>query len=108
MYSSSSTTTQSVEISEEPTRINVYDDNGYLPIHRAAYNGQEITIKNILDDAEKRNELSQQLEAITHDTNEFTPLLLATAVGRLETIACLLNYPVNLNAVDADGHGNKS
>lgn len=104
----SSSTTQSVETNEEPTRINVYDDNGYLPIHRAAFNGQETTIKNILDDAEKRNELSQQLEAITHDTNEFTPLLLATAVGRLETIACLLKYPINLNAIDANGHGKNS
>jgi len=32
-------------------------------------------------------------------------LLLATAVGRLEIIACLLKYPVNLNAVDSNGHG---
>jgi ankyrin repeat protein len=104
MYSSSSTR-QSIETIEEITKINVYDDNGYLPIHRAAFNGQENIIKNILDDAQKRNELPQQLEAITHDTNEFTPLLLATAIGRLEIIACLLKYPVNFNAVDANGHG---
>jgi ankyrin repeat protein len=106
MYSSS--TIQSIETNEETTKINVYDDNGYLPIHRAAFNGQEITVKNILDDAQRRNELSQQLEAITHDIHEFTPLLLATAVGRLDTIACLLKYPVNFNAVDANGHGNDS
>ena len=81
-----------------------YDENGYLPIHRAAFHGHEATIKNILDDAEKRNELVSQLEAKTEPT-ELTPLLLATAVGRLEIIACLLKYPVNVNAVDADGHG---
>ena len=104
MYSSSPTT-QSAEIIDEITKINVYDDNGYLPIHRAAFNGHEILIKNILDDAQRRNELTQQLEATTHDINEFTPLLLATAVGRLEIIACLLKYPVNFNAVDANGHG---
>ena len=104
MYSSS--TAQSVEVNDEITKIHVYDDNGYLPIHRAASNGHETIIKNILDDAQRRNELTQQLEAITHDGNEFTPLLLATAVGRLEIIACLLTYPVNFNAVDANGHGN--
>jgi ankyrin repeat protein len=81
-----------------------YDNNGYLPIHRAAFNGHEATIKNILDDVQKRNELTQQLEAKT-ETTELTPLLLATAVGRLEIIACLLKYPVNLNAVDVNGHG---
>jgi ankyrin repeat protein len=104
MYSSA--TTQSVDSIEEITKVNVYDDNGYLPIHRAASNGHEIIIKNILDDAQRRNELPQQLEATTHDIHEFTPLLLATAAGRLESIACLFNYPVNFNAVDASGHGN--
>jgi ankyrin repeat protein len=82
----------------------IYDDNGYLPIHRAAFSGHEATIKNILDDAQKRHELIQQLEAKTEKT-ELTPLLLAVAVGRLEIIACLLKYPVNLNATDANGHG---
>ena len=81
-----------------------YDNNGYLPIHRAAFNGHEATIKNILDDVQKRNELVLQLEAKTEKT-ELTPLLLATGVGRLEIIACLLKYPVNLNAVDVNGHG---
>jgi ankyrin repeat protein len=96
----------STETIEEITKVNVYDDNGYLPIHRAAFNGHETTVKNILDDAQRRNELTQQLEATTHDLNEFTPLLLATTMGRLEIIACLFNYPVNFNAVDANGHGN--
>ena len=105
MYSSP--TAQSIETIEEPTKVNVYDDNGYLPIHRAAFNGHETIIKNILDDAQRRNELSQQLEAITHDLNEFTPLLLATTMGRLEAIACLFEYPVNFNAIDAHRHGNK-
>lgn len=82
----------------------IYDDNGYLPIHRAAFNGHEATIKNILDDVQKRNELALQLEARTEQT-ELTPLLLATAVGRLEIIACLLKYPVNVDAVDVNGHG---
>jgi ankyrin repeat protein len=101
----SPSTTQNIETSDEAIRTHIYDDNGYLPIHRAAFNGHEITIINILDDAQRRNELTQQLEATTHDINEFTPLLLATAVGRLEIIACLLKYPVNFNAVDATGHG---
>ena len=85
--------------------MNVYDDNGYLPVHRAALSGHEAILRMILDEAEKRNELNQQLEAVTHDTNELTPLLLASAVGRLETIACLVKYPVNVHAVDANGHG---
>jgi ankyrin repeat protein len=102
----SPSTTQNIETSDEAIRTHIYDDNGYLPIHRAAFNGHETLIKNILDDAQKRNELIQQLEATTHDTNEFTPLLFATTVGRLESIACLLNYPVNFNAIDATGHGN--
>lgn len=93
------------EIEDEAAKMFTYDENGYLPIHRAAYHGHEATIKNILDDAEKRNELVSQLEAKTENT-ELTPLLLATAVGRLEIIACLLkHYPVNVHAVDADGHG---
>jgi ankyrin repeat protein len=101
-----SLTSRSIETIEEATKaLYVYDENGYLPIHRAAFNGHEATIKNILDDAQKRNELAQQLEAKTEKT-ELTPLLLATAVGRLEIIACLLKYPVNLNAVDVNGHGN--
>ncbi|CAF3440115.1 unnamed protein product [Rotaria sp. Silwood1] len=83
----------------------IYDDNGYLPIHKAAFQGHEATIKNILDDAQQRNELEEQLEARTERT-EFTPLLLAVAVGRLEIIASLLKYPVNLNAVDTNGNGN--
>lgn len=83
----------------------VYDDNGYLPIHRAAFHGHEATIKNILDDAQQRDELEQQLEAKTERT-ELTPLLLAVAVGRLEIVACLLKYPVNVNAVDANENGN--
>ncbi|CAF1053541.1 unnamed protein product [Rotaria sp. Silwood1] len=82
----------------------IYDDNGYLPIHKAAFQGHEATIKNILDDAQQRNELEEQLEARTERT-EFTPLLLAVAVGRLEIIASLLKYPVNLNAVDTNGNG---
>ncbi len=100
-----SITSRSIESNEEAMKaLYVYDDNGYLPIHRAAFNGHEATIKNILDDVQKRNELSLQLEARTEQT-ELTPLLLATAVGRLEIIACLLKYPVNLNAVDVNGHG---
>jgi len=100
-----SSTSRSDATSEEAVKaLYVYDDNGYLPIHRAAFNGHEATIKNILDDVQKRNELVLQLEAKTEKT-ELTPLLLATAVGRLEIIACLLRYPVNLNAVDANGHG---
>ncbi len=83
---------------------NTYDDNGYLPIHRAAFNGYEVTIKNILDDAQKRNELTQQLEAKSERT-ELTPLLLATAVGRIQIITYLLKYPVNIHAVDINGNG---
>ena len=82
----------------------IYDDHGYLPIHRAAHSGLDGVIKTILDEVQKRNELELQLEAKTIDT-ELTPLLLATAVGRLEVIACLLKYPVNLQAVDAEGYG---
>ncbi|CAF3940014.1 unnamed protein product, partial [Rotaria sp. Silwood2] len=85
--------------------LRIYDDNGYLPIHKAAFHGHEATIKNILDDAQQRDELEEQLEARTEKT-EFTPLLLAVTVGRLEIIASLLKYPVNLNAVDANGNGN--
>lgn len=81
-----------------------YDDNGHLPIHRAVFNGYEVTLKNILDDAQKRNELTQQLEAKTERT-ELTPLLLAVAVGRISMISFLLKYSVNINAVDASGHG---
>ena len=102
----SSTTPAVNEAKDESIKINVYDDSGYLPIHRAAFYGHEATMKYILDEAEKREGLTRQLEAITHDTKEFTPLLLAAAVGRLEAIACLLNYPVNYCAVDAKGHGN--
>lgn len=94
-----------VETSDEPIKINVYDDYGYLPIHRAAFNGHEATLKNILEEAQKRSEVLIQLESTTHDINEFTPLLLATVAGRLDIIAFLLEYPVNINAVDADGHG---
>ncbi|CAF3356831.1 unnamed protein product [Rotaria socialis] len=82
----------------------VYDDNGYLPIHRAAFHGHEATIRNILDDALQRADLQQQLEART-EKNELTPLLLAVAVGRLEIVACLLKYRVDVNAVDANGNG---
>ena len=92
------------EAEDEAAKMFTYDENGYLPIHRAAFSGHEATIRNILDDVDKRNELVLQLEAKTENT-ELTPLLLATAVGRLEIIACLLKYPVNVNAVDADGHG---
>jgi ankyrin repeat protein len=102
-----SSTARSIESNDETIKTYyIYDDNGYLPIHRAAFNGHEGTIKNILDDVQKRNELPLQLEAKT-DKTELTPLLLATAVGRLEIIACLLKYPVNLNAVDVNGHGKK-
>ena len=94
-----------IEINDETTKVNVYDENGYLPIHRAALNGHEAILRMILDEAEKRNELTQQLEALTHDANEMTPLLLATTVGRLEAIACLVKYSVNVHAVDATGHG---
>ncbi|CAF1573183.1 unnamed protein product [Adineta steineri] len=83
---------------------NTYDNNGYLPIHRAVLNGYEVTLKNILDDALKRNELNQQLEAKTEKT-ELTPLLLATAVGRIQIISFLLKYPVNINAVDVNQQG---
>ncbi|CAF1315109.1 unnamed protein product [Rotaria sordida] len=100
-----SPTSQIVETTDEPIKIHVYDDNGYLPIHRATFNGHEIVIKNILDEAQRRNEFTQQLEARTHDINELTPLLLATAAGRLDIIAYLLTYPVNFHAVDANGRG---
>ncbi|CAF0858061.1 unnamed protein product [Rotaria sp. Silwood1] len=100
-----SPTPQIIETNDEPIKIHIYDDNGYLPIHRAAFNGHEVTIKNILDEAQRRNELTQQLEARTHDINELTPLLLATAAGRLDIIAYFLTYPVDFNAVDANGHG---
>ena len=93
------------EVNDELTKVNVYDDNGYLPIHRATFNGLDGIVKNILDDAEKRNDLKSQLEAVTHDADEFTPLLLAATSGRLEIINCLLEYPVNLHAIDANGNG---
>jgi ankyrin repeat protein len=97
--------TLSIEINDEIIRINVYDEHGYLPIHRAALNGQETVLRMILDDAQKRNELTLQLEALTRNGHEMTPLLLATTAGRLETIACLARYPVNFNAIDGDGRG---
>ncbi len=100
-----SLTSRSGDSNEDAVKaLYVYDDHGYLPIHRAAFNGHEATVKYILDDVQKRNELALQLEARTEKT-ELTPLLLAIAVGRLEIIACLLKYPVNLNAVDVNGHG---
>ena len=95
------------ETNEESLRIHVYDEHGYLPIHRAALQGHEAILRLILDEAQKRNELTQQLEALTRDGNEMTPLLLATAAGRLETIACLISYPVNFQAVDVNGHGRR-
>lgn len=94
------------ETNEESLKINVYDEEGYLPIHRAAFNGNELILRNIIEEAQKRNELTQQLEATTRDINEFTPLLLATAAGRLDIIAYLLSFPINFNVVDAEGHGN--
>ncbi|CAF1497741.1 unnamed protein product [Adineta ricciae] len=81
-----------------------YDDNGFLPIHRAVFNGYEMTLKNILDDAQKRNELNQQLEIKTERT-DLTPLLLAVTAGRIQMISFLLKYSVNINAVDANGNG---
>lgn len=99
-----STKSRANELEDELNKWDVRDENGYLPIHRAAFSGHEATIKNILDDVIKRNELEMQLEART-EPGQLTPLLLATAVGRLEIIACLQKYPVDLNAVDVNGHG---
>ncbi|CAF5129528.1 unnamed protein product, partial [Rotaria sp. Silwood1] len=36
-----SPTPQIIETNDEPIKIHIYDDNGYLPIHRAAFNGHE-------------------------------------------------------------------
>ncbi|CAF2514403.1 unnamed protein product [Rotaria sp. Silwood2] len=84
---------QTVETTtDEHLKINVYDDAGYLPIHRAAYNGHELVLKNILEKAQRRAELQIQLEATTHDINKLTSLLLATSAGRLDIIAYLLTY----------------
>lgn len=101
----SAPTTHGAELNEEFSRVNVYDDNGYLPIHRATFNGLEGIVRTILDDAERRNDLKSQLEAVTHDEDELTPLLIAVTVGRLDILNCLLEYPVNLSAIDANGNG---
>ena len=104
----SPTPVPTVETNEETTRVNVYDENGYLPIHRAALSGHESIVRTILEEAQRRNELEQQLEALTKNDNQLTPLLLATIVGRLEIIACLVQYPVNIDAIDSHGHGMKT
>ena len=103
-HSAYSTKSRADQLEDEANKWEVRDENGYLPIHKAALSGHEATIKTILDDVQKRNALETQLEART-EPGQLTPLLLATAVGRLEIIACLQKYPVDLNAVDINGHG---
>ena len=40
--------THSIEINDEITKMNVYDENGYLPIHRATFIGHKVIVKKYL------------------------------------------------------------
>ncbi|CAF1163672.1 unnamed protein product [Didymodactylos carnosus] len=89
----------------EDSKLTNYNEDGLLPIHKAALDGLDLSVKRILTNAESKGDIQQQLEAKTIDGSEMTPLLLATAAGKLDVLQCLLDYGANYNAEDTNGHG---
>ncbi|CAF1326047.1 unnamed protein product, partial [Didymodactylos carnosus] len=91
-------------VPNEDSKINMYNEDGLLPIHKAALDGLDVSVKRILINVKGKNGIQQQLEAKTTDGNAMTPLLLATAAGKLDVLQCLLGYEADYNAKDVNGH----
>ena len=66
------------------------DNNGWMPIHHAAFVDNVPGIKIIF----RRH--YEAIELLTRGENKWTPILLASSAGSLQSIVCLIDLGANL------------
>ncbi|XP_056008070.1 ankyrin and armadillo repeat-containing protein-like isoform X2 [Ostrea edulis] len=77
----------------------LYDQDGWAPIHHAAFFDHESIIKLM---ARRNNPV---IELLTRNDTRSTPLLLAASSGGLSAVKCLINLGADISRVDAEGNG---
>ncbi|XP_061167170.1 ankyrin and armadillo repeat-containing protein-like [Saccostrea echinata] len=77
----------------------LYDQDGWAPIHHAAFFDHEAIIKLMA----RRN--SPVIELLTKNDVRSTPLLLAAGSGGLSAVKCLIKLGADISRVDAEGNG---
>ncbi|KAM4614102.1 uncharacterized protein O3C94_022137 [Discoglossus pictus] len=77
-----------------------FDENGWAPIHYAAYKKHVSLVQRLIETYGKEN-----LELITEDRLKNTPLLLAATSGSQEMVHLLLNLGANIEWVNSQSHG---
>nr|XP_022304478.1 ankyrin and armadillo repeat-containing protein-like isoform X5 [Crassostrea virginica] len=77
----------------------LYDQDGWAPIHHAAFFDHEAIIKLMA----RRN--SPVIELLTRNDIRSTPLLLAASSGGLSAVKCLIRLGADISRLDAEGNG---
>ena len=76
-----------------------FDENGWAHIHHAAYNGYHKSVARFVKGRE------DQLELVTGDGKQSTPLLLSCTSGNIDTVQVLIELGADLKATDRQMHG---
>ena len=76
-----------------------FDENGWAHIHHAAFNGYHKSVARFVKGRD------DQLDLLTEDGKQTTPLLLACIGGKIETVKILINLGADLKATDRNMQG---
>ncbi|XP_053575185.1 ankyrin and armadillo repeat-containing protein [Bombina bombina] len=76
------------------------DDNGWAPIHHGAYKNHVSLVERLLESSEP-----EELETVTADSLQNTPLLLAASSGSQEMVNLLVKHGANIAYVNRQNHG---
>lgn len=76
-----------------------FDENGWAHIHHAAFNGYHKSVARFVKGRD------DQLELLTEDGKQTTPLLLACTSGNIETVQVLIELGADLKATDREMQG---
>ncbi|XP_065929233.1 ankyrin and armadillo repeat-containing protein isoform X4 [Magallana gigas] len=77
----------------------LYDQDGWAPIHHAAFFDHESIIKLM---ARRNNPV---IELLTRNDVRSTPLLLAASSGGLSAVKCLIKLGADISRLDGEGNG---
>ncbi|KAM4723009.1 uncharacterized protein WCC33_009210 [Rhinophrynus dorsalis] len=77
-----------------------FDENGWAPIHHAAYRNHVTLVERLLESSR-----AEKLELVTGDSLQNTPLLLAVSSGSKQMVNLLLNLGADITFVNKQTHG---
>ena len=82
--------------------INILDEEGYTPLHRAVYNNDLTTVKELLkiEDVNINSKLDMKVSIDGWYLGGSSPLILASYLGNAEIVKALLENGANIKAKD--------